>query len=146
MTFLFKNSQFCGMSSYTFKNFLAEKYESSALKCRVGRLHTMPEKIFTFKSEIYMEKHQNYLRSPLSGQPDGLSTSYIYVENCFTKYYTIILKSSWAKELQAMYHTANSSFRVRTFPSYVNIMDIAGIRTVVFDITVRIPGTSLKKN
>ena len=40
-----------------------------------------------------------------------------------------------------MYHTANSSFRVRTFPSYVNIMDIAGIRTVVFDITVRIPGT-----
>ena len=75
---VFKGSQFFGMSSYTFKNFLAEKYESSALKCCVGRLHTMPENIFTFKSEIYMKKHQNYLRSPLFGYPAPLSTSYIY--------------------------------------------------------------------
>ena len=62
---VFKGSQFFGMSSYTFENFLAEKYESSALKCRVGRLNTMPEKIFTFKSEIYMEKHQNDLGSDI---------------------------------------------------------------------------------
>ena len=75
---VFKVSQFFGMSSYTFKIFLAEKYAFSALKCRIGRLHTRPEKIFRFKSEIYMEKHQKYLGSNKTGYPARLSTSYIY--------------------------------------------------------------------
>ena len=75
---LLKGSQFFGMSSYTFKNFLAEKYAFSALKCRVGRLHTIPEKIFTSKSEIYMEKHQKGGECIISGYPARLSTSYIY--------------------------------------------------------------------
>ena len=66
------------MSSYSFKNFLAEKYASSALKCRIGRPHTMPDKVFTVKSEIYMEKLQNLSECPLSGYPARLSTSYIY--------------------------------------------------------------------
>ena len=42
------------MSSYTFKTFLVEKYGSSGLKCRIGRLHTMSDKFFMFKSKIYM--------------------------------------------------------------------------------------------
>ena len=37
-------------------------------------------------------------------------------------------------------------FQGPELPSYVNVMDIAGIWIVVLDITVRIPGTSLKKN
>ena len=78
------------MSSYTFKNFLAEKYETSALKCRVGRLHTMPEKIFTFKGEIYMEKHQNHVGSNKTGYPDGLSTSYIYTT--LMKFFEVLRK------------------------------------------------------
>ena len=66
------------MSSYTFEIFLVEKYGSSALKCRIGRLHTMPDKFFMFKSKIYMKKLQNDLGSNISGYPARLSTSYIY--------------------------------------------------------------------
>ena len=69
------------MSSYTLEKFLVEKYGSSALKCRVGRLHTTLSKFFTFKSRIYMKKPQNYLGSPFSGYPDRLSTSYMKHEN-----------------------------------------------------------------
>jgi len=55
------------MSSYSFKTILAEKYASSALKCRIGRPHTMPGKVFTVKSEIYMEKLQNLASSNKTG-------------------------------------------------------------------------------
>ena len=67
------------MSSYTFEIFWVEKYGSSALKCRVGRLHTTLSKFFTFKSKIYMKKPQNVAECNISGYPDGLSTSNIYV-------------------------------------------------------------------
>ena len=76
---VFNGQYFFGMSSYSFKNFLAEKYASSALKCRIGRPHTMPDKVFTVKSKIYMEKLQNLSECPLSGYPARLSTSYIYM-------------------------------------------------------------------
>ena len=69
------------MSSYTFKNFLVEKYGSSASKFRVGRLHTMPDDIFTFKSEIYMEMHQNDLGSDiLDSQLDFLPQIQNFIE------------------------------------------------------------------
>ena len=62
-----------------FQNFFTEKYGSSALKCCVGRLHARSDKIFTSKSKIYMESHQNVLGSNKTGYPDGLSTSYLYI-------------------------------------------------------------------
>ena len=68
------------MSSYTFEIFLVEKYGSSALKCRIGRLHTMSDKLFMFKSKIYMKKPQNLSESNISGYPARLSTSYIYIQ------------------------------------------------------------------
>ena len=61
-----------------FRNFLVEKYGSSASKCRIGCLHTTLNKFFTFKSKIYMKKPQNVAECPLSGYPARLSTSYIY--------------------------------------------------------------------
>ena len=69
------------MSSYTFEKVLVEKYGSSALKCRIGRLHTMSDKFFMFKSKIYMKKPQNYVGSVFSGYPARLSTSYISRQN-----------------------------------------------------------------
>ena len=66
------------MSSYTLQKFSVEKYGSSALKCRVGRLHTILSNCFTFKSRIYMKKPQNPVGSNISGYPARLSTSYIY--------------------------------------------------------------------
>ena len=66
------------MSSYTLQKFSVEKYGSSALKCRVGRLHTILSNCFTFKSRIYMQKPQNAVGSNISGYPARLSTSYIY--------------------------------------------------------------------
>ena len=65
------------MSSYTLQKFSVEKYGSSALKCRVGRLHTILSNCFTFKSRIYMKMHQNVAWSNISGYPARLSTSYI---------------------------------------------------------------------
>ena len=69
------------MSSYTFETFLVEKYGSSALKCRIGRLHTMSDKFFMFKSKIYMKNHQNPVGSKISGYPARLSTSFIFKNN-----------------------------------------------------------------
>ena len=66
------------MSSYTLQKFSVEKYGSSALKCRVGRLHTILSNCFTFKSRIYMQKPQNAVGSVFSGYPARLSTSYPY--------------------------------------------------------------------
>ena len=76
---VFNSSYFFGMSSYTLQKFLVEKYGSSALKCRVGRLHTMLSNYFMFKSRIYMKKNQNLGWSLFSGYPARLSTSYISV-------------------------------------------------------------------
>ena len=69
------------MSSYTLQKFSVEKYGSSALKCRVGRLHTILSNCFTFKSRIYMQKPQNAVGSVFSGYPARLSTSYISFES-----------------------------------------------------------------
>ena len=50
-----------------FQKLFTEKNGSSALKFRVRRLHARSDKIFTSKSKIYMESHQNVLGSNKTG-------------------------------------------------------------------------------